>query len=554
MLKHLSIQNYALIEQLNLDFSSGFTVITGETGAGKSILLGALGLLLGNRADPNVLKDKKKKCVVEGSFNMGKLGLQDFFNANDLDFEELSILRREIIPSGRSRAFVNDTPVKLDILKALGEHLVDIHSQHQTLMLNNVQFQLEVLDGFINQPELLQNYRSTFWKYETNRQLLEKLIQKNAAAKQDEDYIRFQYNELEAAELNTEETETLIEKEKFLSHAEEVIRELSNANQLLSEDEPSINSQINETVNGLNRIAAFFKPVKQILERLEKLQIEFKDIASEIEFALNGIDFNPNEHQEIIDILDNVYRLQQKYNVQSVGALIEIRDNFAEKLENSISLEEEIEALSDKNTQIEKELTKRAVELHEIRSKHARLFEKSITKVLTQLGMKSALFLVGVDKQEHFSENGCDKIRFLFNANKGGTPSEISRIASGGELSRLMLAVKSLVSKENFLPTVIFDEIDAGVSGEIAGKVGNILRQMSQKHQLIVISHLPQIASKADTHLLASKYEDDGFTRTQINFLDVDGRVDEIAKMMSDEKVSHSAKETAKELLKFQTG
>ncbi len=550
MLQNLSIQNYALIERLEIAFSNGFTVITGETGAGKSILLGALGLLIGKRADPNVLMDKQNKCIVEGSFDIGNLGLRDYFIANDLDFETISILRREIIPSGRSRAFVNDTPVNLDVLKKLGERLLDIHSQHQTLMLNNVQFQLEVLDGFINQPNLLQNYRVSFKKYESNRRQLEQLIHKNTEAKKDEDYIRFQYNELESANLNAEATDELIEKEKFLTHAEEVITEISHANQILSEDDLSVTSQINKTVSGLQRIAKFFQPVKQLLERLDNLQIEIKDIATEIEYALNGITFNPNELEEITSKLDNVYRLQQKYGLKSVDSLIELRDNFAEKLENSISLKEEIEALSEKNVLFKKDIEKLAGQLHDNRKMHARLFEQSIIKVLIQLGMIDAALTINVNKQETYSEHGFDEILFLFNANKGGTPNEISKIASGGELSRLMLAIKSLVSKENFLPTVIFDEIDAGVSGEIAGKVGNILNNMSKSHQLIAISHLPQIASKANTHLLVSKHDDNGQTHSQINLLDHAGRVDEIAKMMSNEKVSQSAIATAKELLK----
>jgi len=551
MLQHLSIQNYALIEKLSQDFSAGFTVITGETGAGKSILLGALGLLLGKRADPNVLMDKQKKCIVEGTFNVDKLGLQELFKANDLDYEELSILRREIIPSGRSRAFINDTPVKLELLKTLGNQLLDIHSQHQTLMLNNAAFQLEVLDGFINQPELLQQYREAFWKYESNRQALEQLIRENKAAQQDEDYIRFQFGELESASLNIELTNELIEKEQFLSHAEEVIREVSHASHLLSEDESSAISQLTETINGLKRIAQFFQPVQQLLERLDQLEIELKDVSSEVELILSSTDFNQNELQDITSKLDQVYRLQQKYSVQSVEALIEIRDELAEKLEQSDSLEQEIEMLKGENQQLKKEVEKLGKKLYQSRLKHAVLFEESISGIVHQLGMKDAVFVVKVNETERFTEHGCDEVRFLFNANKGGAPSEISKIASGGELSRLMLAVKSLVSKENFLPTVIFDEIDAGVSGEIAGKVGNILRSMSEKHQLIVISHLPQIASKAEEHLLASKYEAGGRTHSKISLLDVDGRIDEIAKMMSDEKVSHSAIETAKGLLKI---
>lgn len=550
MLKHLTIQNYALIKKLSLGFTPDFTVVTGETGAGKSILLGALGLLLGQRADPNVLMDKQKKCVVEGSFNVSRLTLQDFFTANDLDYEDLSILRREIIPSGRSRAFINDSPVKLEVLKKLGAFLVDIHSQHQTLMLNNSPFQLEVLDGFVNQPDYIHHYRSVFSEYERNRRQLAQLIQKNTSVKQDEDYIRFQLNELESAGLNAEATADLIEREKFLSNAEEIILEISKSNQLLSENEPSLTDQITEVVNSLSRIAGFFQPAQQLLERLKNMQIELKDIASEIAFSQSGISFNADEFQEVSDKLDNVYRLQQKHGVQSVEALIDIRDDYAEQLQQSVSLTEEIESLSEENVKIKKEVERLGLKLHQNRVKHAVLFEKSIAKILKQLGMKDAVFTVEINNTGNYSENGCDQVRFLFNANKGGTPNDIPRIASGGELSRLMLAIKSLVHQKNLLPTVIFDEIDAGISGEIAARVGNILKQMSMKHQLIVISHLPQIASKAATHLLASKYVEGEFTHSQISLLDTDGRVDEIAKMMSDEKVSPAAIETAKELLK----
>ncbi|MCF6170985.1 MAG: DNA repair protein RecN [Bacteroidales bacterium] len=551
MLQHLSIQNYALIETLDIGFSRGFTVITGETGAGKSILLGALGLLLGQRADPNVLMDKEKKCVVEGCFQLDKLGLREFFEVNDLDYEGLSILRREIIPSGRSRAFVNDTPVKLELLKKLGEFLVDIHSQHQTLMLNRTQFQLEVLDGFINRPELLHSYREVFQQFEANRHHLEQLIRKNKEAKQDEDYIRFRYNELEAAGLDVEASEELIEKEKFLSHAEEVIREIAQAHHLLSENEPSALSQVNETVNGLQRIAGFFAPAGTIRKRLEKLQIELKDIASEVELALSQINFDPAELQQVVERLDAIYRLQQKYGTQSVAGLIAVKEGLAEQLNNTQNLADEIDASSAENVKLKNIVDKLAVRLHHIRQEHAGVFRDSISRVLALLGMKDATFVVEVSKQENFTENGCDEVRFLFTANKGGRPGEISKIASGGELSRLMLAVKSLVSKENLLPTVVFDEIDAGVAGEIAGKVGKILKKMSANHQLIVISHLPQIASKADTHLLVTKQVGNGITRSEISLLDTEGRVDEIAKMMSDEKVSRSAIETAKELLKL---
>lgn len=550
MLKHLYIQNYALIDALTIDFSIGFTVITGETGAGKSILLGALGLLLGKRADPGVLLDQDRKCIVEGSFDVDELGLTDFFKSNDIDYSSLTILRREIIPSGRSRAFINDTPVKLDLLKNLGEQLVDIHSQHQTLMLNKLQFQLEALDAYINQGSHLQNYRKVFHEYEANGIELKQLIQAEKEARFDQDYVQFQFNELETANLSVEETDKLIEKEKFLNHAEEIIRELAASSELLSGDNRSAVINIGESLIHLGRIADYYAPAQALLKRLDPLKIELADVASEIEQTLNKLDFNPEELQEVTEQLDTVYRLQQKYRVKSVEQLIEIREDLGEKLANTTSLQEEIQALSKINNALLQKLEKQASILHNIRKEYAITFERSIAGLLRQLGMKDASFKAEVNHTERFNEYGNDQVQFLFNANIGGTPGEISKIASGGELSRLMLAIKSLVSQKSFLPTVIFDEIDAGVSGEVAAKVGNILRKMSKHHQLIAISHLPQIASKANTHLLVSKMSNEQRATTQIDILDTNGRVDEIAKMMSDEKVSQSALQTAKELLK----
>lgn len=549
MLKSLIISNYALIDHLEIDFDEGFSVITGETGAGKSILLGALSMLLGKRADTNVLQDKNRKCIVEGTFDISKLNLQTLFQENDIDHYTLTHLRREIIPSGRSRAFVNDTPVKLTLLKEIGDQLVDIHSQHQTLMLGKAGFQLQALDDFIGNPELVKTYKETFLKYQGLKRNLQSLTEENEKAKKDEDYYRFLFEEIDQAKLSEDEFKHLLEREKFLAHAEEVLQGVGIANSVLTETEGPLVEKIEEVANALTRVAEYLPEINELLNRINSVSIELKDIAADVARLNSETDFDPNELTQITDRLDIVYRLQKKHNKQSVSELISLTAEYLEKLESITTNEEEIHNLTKQVNSWLVELKKYAGKLAATRKRHSNEFARSVKNVLKQLGMKDAGFEIKVDQLPDFTLNGSDRISFLFNANKGGELIEIAQVASGGELSRLMLAVKSLITKEQLLPTVVFDEIDAGVSGEVAAKVGNILKKMSQHHQLIVISHLPQIAAKADHHFKVFKEAGDEFTYTMISQLDDEGRVDEIAKLLSDEKISTAAMDTARELL-----
>ncbi len=549
MLVSLSINNYALIDDLEIRFTDGFTAITGETGAGKSILLGALSLLLGKRADSSVLSDRQRKCIVEGEFDVRSMGMEKFFADNDLDFDELVYLRREIVPSGRSRAFVNDSPVNLSLLKRIGDSLVDVHSQHQTLMLGDAFFQLQVLDDFVAQPELLLNYQKSYFRYKDLSGKLQKLVAEIEQSRRDEDYYRFLFTEIDEARLNEDEFNRLIEKERFLTHAGEVIESLVLADSILTEEEQSVNEKLEKVSDTLENVQDYLPEIKNLAERLRSATIEIRDIAGDISRLNTLTEYDPEVMLAVREKLDIVYRLQQKHRTESVSGLIAIRDDFKLKLESISSNEEEIVTLEK---ELEKNLTdlQRVAEaLHRSRLKRSSAFSTEVGSLLGELGMKEAAFEVQITELKDYLEKGKDKIDFLFSANRGSIPGEISSIASGGELSRLMLAIKSLITREQFLPTVIFDEIDSGVSGEIAGKVGNILKEMSQRHQLIVISHLPQIAAKADNHFKVYKKSDETQTYTLLKKLDDNDRVDEIAKLLSDEKVSRAAMDTARELL-----
>lgn len=549
MLKTLTIRNYALIDNLEIDFPAGFTVITGETGAGKSILIGALGLLLGNRADTTVLANTEKKCVVEGSFALAKLNLHTFFHANDIDYEDVSILRREIVPSGKSRAFINDTPVNLSVLKELGDQLVDIHSQHETLLLNKASFQLNVLDDYIDSPEILQSYKASFVEFNSIQKKLKELIQQNEQSKRDADYFRFQFEELNTAGIVEGEIEQLQAREKLLTHAEEILLSIETANRILTNDEFSLLDQLAGVKESLKKIAPYLTGVSELAERLQSLLIELKDIIAEINKLEGQAEFDPGEMQQTTERLNMLYHLQQKHHAQSVDELIQVRNDYESKIQRITLLDEELDELTQLLNRKKEHLKVLAKQLHEQRVKQAPVFSKEISVLLGQMGIANADFIVKVEHLSDFNENGISKVTFLFTANKGSAAGEITKIASGGELSRLMLAIKSLVTKEQLFPTVIFDEIDAGVSGDIAGKVGNILKKMSEHHQLVAISHLPQIASKATHQKRVFKVSDNNTTRSQIESLDEQGRVNEIAKMLSDETVSETALKAARELM-----
>jgi len=550
MLAHLQIENYALIEKLNLDFSPGFTVITGETGAGKSILLGALSLILGKRADTQVLFNNDKKCVVEGTFNIKDYGLKDFFTENELDYDDTLIIRREITSQGKSRAFVNDTPVSLNVLKFLAEKLVDIHSQHRTITLNDAGIQLSVVDCYALHESLLNEYHGIFLKFIKTKKELTQLEEDNAKAISDIDYSQFLYDELADAELVADEQANIESELELLANAGEIKNGLELTAYSIYESDESVVSKTSALITALKPLSSLHEDIKGILKRLESASVELKDIAYEASKVLAGITDNPGKLEELSLRLELLLRLQQKHRVNSVIELINIREKLKEKLEAIILKDEEISKLRLEADSLGGRISFMAEEISLKRKEVFPDIEKEITLILKQLAMPHAVF-----KIECFEEApghyGKDRIRFLFSANKGSEPDEISRVASGGELSRLMLAVKSMISGRTLIPTVFFDEIDSGVSGETAGRVGAIMVKMSSAMQLIAITHLPQIAGMAANHLKVMKAVAGEKTKTIINPLSREERLDEIARLLSGEKVTDAAMMAARELLQF---
>ena len=549
MLKSISIKNYTLINSLEINFEAGFSVITGETGAGKSIIIGALSLVLGKRADLNVIKDKSKKCIIEGVFDNDSLHLKKYFAENDLDYEEQTIIRREILPSGKSRAFINDTPVNLTVLNKVGSKFVNIHSQHQTLQLSDTIFQLNVLDDYAGKPKFLLEYQKVYALYNSLSVKLDDLIDQNNKAIKDEDYFNFQFNELNAASLNADDIIELEKRAQFLQHTEEIKSSLSQAEDVLNNGSNSVITSLQYVSKDIFKIEHYLPEAKEIANRLDSVLIELNDLYGEI-VSLNGNDnFDPLELQLVTDKLSNVYSLIQKHRVQTVDELISVRNDYEAKLLNITLLDEEISNVKSEILVIEKELKSKASQLHKVRFDAGEKFSLAIIQVLKQLGMKDAQFAVKIEHSQNYTASGTDKVFFMFSANLGSQSGEISKVASGGELSRLMLAVKSLISKKQLLPTIIFDEIDTGVSGEVAGKVGDILKKMAQKHQVISISHLPQIASKAHYHYKVYKQIENNSTTSVISLLNNNDRVEEIAKMLSSDKVTETALSVARELL-----
>jgi DNA repair protein RecN (Recombination protein N) len=549
MLKSLSIRNYALIEKIDMDFFSGFSVITGETGAGKSILLGALGLILGNRADNSVIRDPERKCIVEGVFDLGQMDLTNFFKENNLDYDSETILRREINASGKSRAFINDSPVNLNLLKELGEQLVNIHSQYQTLNLGKFEFQLNTLDAFINEPELTEAYRQAYNLYKAAEKRFLELEAKNQQLRTDEDYLRFQLSEFQTVKLDRETFENLVDRERLLTHSEEIASGIMLCQEWLSDADTNVTQMLAEVSSTLKKLAAYHPSLQTLADRLDAVEIEMSDISTEIAGLGNDIEYDPGELEEIKQQLDKYYHLQQKHHVQTIDELISLQEEMSARLNSIENIDEDTEKAASELEELRKKVTQLAEKLHKKRSDHAPELAGKVSSILQQLGMKNARFVVDVIKTDELWSAGMDKVEFLFNANKGGTPEQIAKVASGGELSRLMLAIKSLIHQRKVLPTVIFDEIDTGVSGDIAGKVGNILKEMADNHQVLVITHLPQIASKADHHYHVYKTEDTLSASTNIELLDNDGRVEAIARMLSDERITETSVKAARELL-----
>ncbi|MEP7170528.1 MAG: DNA repair protein RecN [Bacteroidota bacterium] len=553
MLHRLTIQNYVLIDSLDVKFSKGLTAITGETGAGKSILLGAMGLILGNRADLQVLLNKEKKCFVEGEFNIADYHLKDFFYNNELDYEAVTIIRREITPEGKSRAFINDTPVNLNILKELGIRLVDIHSQHETLTLNNSSFQLSVVDVYANHSKDLNLYKTAYNDFVKLKSKLNELSENEKKAKADVDYFQFQYNELESANLKIGEKEEMEQELQTLNNAEEIKSGLSKAHETIQEGESNILQQISFINTTLNSISKFNSKISELAVRIQSSYVELKDIASELELVQEEINFNPERIEVINDRLNIIYKLEQKHRVNSVDDLLKIENDLSEKLLGFQTLDDDIKKLTIESEKKKTELLKLAAALSANRKTASVKIEKEIKKMLAEVGIPNAVLKIEITKMENdsFNARGIDSINYLFSANKGIVYQELNRVASGGELSRLMLCIKAMIAKLTSLPTIIFDEIDTGVSGEIAFKVGTIIKKISDEHQVIAITHLPQMASKGDAHYLVYKESGKNSTSTKVKELSSNERVNEIAKMLSGEKLSAVAIENAKELLKM---
>lgn len=549
MLQQLSIENYALIRSLRISFDEGFTAITGETGAGKSIILGALGLLLGQRADTQVLSDKDRKCIVEAVFEVSGLGLEGYFADNDLDYDDNLLIRREIAPTGKSRAFVNDTPVQLQILKEIGLRIIDIHSQHQTLTLVNPDFQLQILDMLSGNADIRNGYSVEYQNYNTLKHDLSRLEELLVQGKKERDYNQFLFEELQNAQLVGNEQEELERELKLLSNAESIKEVFASVLQNADNQEDSVMPRLQSVKSQLSRISSYSPEIEELHKRVESCVIELRDIVSEVEKVDSDIVYLPQRQEEVSSRLDNIYRLQSKHSVNTVAELLEIQKRLDEKLQIVSNLDQDIENQKKRLAESESVLRELAGRLTASRKESAKGLEEQLLTILPNLGMKEARLAVVFRISEKFLPTGADEIAFLFSANRGGELREVGKVISGGELSRLMLAVKSLITKTNQLPTIIFDEIDTGVSGEISTKVARIMEDMSQTTQVMAITHLPQIAAKAKHHLKVFKQNSGETTHTSIVRLSSGQRVEEIAKMLSSDNVTQSALATAKELM-----
>lgn len=549
MLSRLEIQNYALIDQLHLDFSQGFTAITGETGAGKSILLGAIGLLVGERAEQHALIHENKKCIVEGTFRISELKLESFFAENNLDFDEYLIIRREIVPGGKSRAFINDTPVNLSLLKILGCSLLDIHSQHETLALASGDFQLKILDSFVGTSNDLQLYKIKYRDFcHKEKDWLEKKNQ-IVALLADLDYWQYQYNELSAAALKDDESDLLEKELEWLENADAAISRILESIGILSENDDNLNDRLAGVINLLGNIKSN-PEIQEVTKQLRSALEELRDASTTLRSVTESIDNFPEKLQTAKERMDMINHLLNKHRVSNSNELVKLQKHFAGKIETAQKGSFDIGEEEEKLRQLKAELYADAEKISKRRQEAIEKLSENIISILGELGMPSAQLITELTKETSLSENGIDHIRMLFNANKGGTPQEISKIASGGELSRLMLALKSMLADKNTLPTIIFDEIDAGISGSTAAKTAMMLSSMGIKRQIIAISHLPQIAGKADTHIFVEKQETETQTFSRFRILSPEERVQTIAVMLSDEQVTESALKTAKNLLK----
>lgn len=549
MLKKLLVRNYALIRELEINFDRGFTVMTGETGAGKSIILGALSLILGVRADSSALLDKSDKCVVEGFFNIDGVPVGDFFRENDIDEMHPVILRREVSQNGRSRAFINDTPVTLDIMKELGNMLIDIHSQHESLLLNSNQFQLSVIDSFADHKTLLDEYRTVYDDYKKLEWEYRTLSNDRDKRMSDLDYYSFQLKQLDEARLKEGEEKDLEEEQELLTHAGEINEALATSSIMINGDDISALNHLNEVRKLLERIVSFYPGAESLIGRIESAVIELNDLGNELNNRAFSVEGDPTRLEAVTERLDILNSLMQKHKAEDIKSLIEIR----EELRNAVL---GIETSDERLSELEQMLDKRLIRLNELagrisenRNYHLPAIEEKMKNLLVQLGIPNGRFEVRLDHKDSFTENGRDHAEFLFSANKQTLPENIGKVASGGELSRVMLSLKSLLTDNKSMPTIFFDEIDAGVSGDVATRVGNILAEMGKRMQVINITHLPQVAAHGNMHYLVYKEDEADSTITRIKLLDDKEKLREIARLLSGNEITNASLENARELI-----
>ena len=552
MLQQLYIKNFTLIDELDIELHPGFSVITGETGAGKSIILGAIGLLLGQRADSKSIKQGADRCVIEAHFDLSRYDLKPFFDENDIEYDDHdTIIRRELTAAGKSRAFINDTPVALTMLKELGDQLMDVHSQHQNLLLNKQDFQLNVVDILANDSKELEEYQQCFANYQQKTKELNQLREEIERNKQNADFLQFQYDELEAAQLVEGEQEELEQQSETMSHAEDIKTALYEADNALSGDESGVVSQVKSAYNALNGISKVMPKTAELTERLDSCRIELKDIADEVSQLLERTDFNPAELDNINNRLDRLYELEKKYHVETVEELIQQRDDLKLKLSHIENSDEAVSEMEKEVAKLRSLCTQRAETISTMRQATADNMRSQLAQRLEQLGMPHARFDVSITKTE-LGKNGQDSISFLFSANTSTPLQPVSQVASGGEIARVMLSLKAMISGAVKLPTIIFDEIDTGVSGKIAEKMAQIMQEMGRtERQVISITHLPQIAALGSHHYRVSKEETKNGTVSHMTELNNEERITEIAQMLSGSDISDAAIQNAKELLKI---
>ena len=554
MLSHLTIKNYALIEELEIGFDAGFNTITGETGAGKSILLGALSLVLGKRADLSSLRNKERKCVVEAEFLISDYNLRPFFEENELDYEAETLVRREILPSGKSRAFVNDSPVNLTVLSSLGEQLVDIHSQHQTLQLTENEFQFKVIDAFAGNVNMISRYCNKLKAYRINKNELEALIDRQEQATATLDYNSFLLEELNKAQLKPGLQEELEEEYEQLNNVEVILENLTKSQQLINDEEIGVVTQLLSLKRALGKITSFSKNYAALHERIGSLAIEIDDILSELDLALDQVEPNPSQLEIVNSKLGLIHDLFKKHQVSTEQELLDIKEDLETKVDDSLNISSKIEAQKALVEKEALELDKMALDIRKNRIKASPVLQKVLQEALAHLGMPSANFKIEVTPSDDFNYNGKDNLSFLFSANKGSDYGQLKKVASGGELSRIMLVIKSILAKYDKLPTLIFDEIDTGVSGDISNKMGGIMKKMGENMQIMSITHLPQVAAQGEYQFKVYKQVVNDNTNTYIKKLNKEERIDELAEMLGGKQWSESAIQHAKELLINKTG